>query len=245
MMRVAERAQLFTVAIISLLMSSAQAANTPQPLDLGASADQIRQRLGIPQQEWSVQLCPDYRIERHVRGTRVLKLVFDARQRWIAMGIANLARPTPPPAWPAAWTAAWPHTRALNWPGLAPGLAKPETYHRYPGLRPWFYTLGAKQLLWYERDTGVPASRERYVGAVTINDASYFATGASFPFQAALLATAPTARGLLIAQDQVMAPLHAWRRRQHPNALVEILADESRPTECDALLLAGIDYRDM
>ncbi|MBN9426544.1 MAG: hypothetical protein J0H09_08555 [Burkholderiales bacterium] len=212
----------------------AQALSTDDPVDLGATLAQTHARLGAPQRTWSAGLCPKHRLEMRRTGSRRLKLVYGPDERLLAAGIFQLAPPQ-----------RGQRVSALRWPGLRPGFDAQRAYPAVSDWRPWLWTLGAKQWLWFEQGETAPAGRQRYLGGVMVSAASGFAMGTNFPFDLAEAVMSLSLSGAELQQVEFARPLLAWRKRTRPNAYLEALDSPNEDANCDPASLVTPDYTDM
>ena len=156
------------------------------------------ERLGQPQREWTLAMCPTQRIELRRQGSLWLKLVYSPDDQLRAAGIFLLAQHRGK-AGKAGKANKAQQPVALRWAGLAPGMDGRTAYPESGDWRPFFWNLGAKQWLWLEalEPSAESSAREHFLGGVVVDTASGFAAGKNFPHDVAEAAVVADLAGSL------------------------------------------------
>jgi hypothetical protein len=177
--------------------------------------------------ERTLYACPQWHVALYQRPEGLLKLVIDDRQRLAAIGFVAFH--------PVRGTSLF-------------GMRWPSNYARDARLAPWFYSLSAKELSYFEVVVAPNEGTDGliYLGSVALDDRTEFATRSKFPFDEADASTRLDTRGTAVSSTESFAPLRAWRRQAKPNAFVRVAPAGSTgaKTGCDGFDAGRISAAD-
>ncbi len=166
--------------------------------------------------------CPGGRILRDLsQQGHLRKRVFDADGQLLAVHVLRTTHAAPP--------------LALPWE------AKPAASFARLGGAPWFFSLGAKAMSYYERLPDAPGRMEEDP-LCRMGGADGPAPGIGPPALEADLASRDDMRGTGVSDAPYMAPLRRWRHTQQPNAYAWVVVPPS--SACDAFMAGQPDFSD-